>query len=407
MKIRILVAIIAVFNMSVSAQEKALWKAGVATTVITPDKPMRMAGYGARIKPATGKDQDLFGKALAIEDQKGNRVVFITLDLIGVTSELRAEVEQGVREKYNLPPHALVMNASHTHCGPAYGRPEVKDYFDGLVKKLIATVGRAIETSESARLSYAHAKCGFAMNRRTPSDNGFVNHPNPKGPVDHSVPVLRVDNAEGKLKAVLFGYACHNTSVGFLRWLGDYAGFAQQYFEADHPGVTAMFMMGCGGDQNPYPRGTAEWAAKHGRSLCTAVEAALEVTQRTLRHQNQIQGPLKSVMETVSLEFRTKNREDFEYPVQVIQFGNDLSMITLGNEVVIDYVLRLKRELGKADGPVVWVSGYSNVYSGYIPSKRVLIEGGYEARSRPWKDALEERIITKVHELFGKVNQAK
>ena len=152
---------------------------------------------------------------------------------------------------------------------------------------------------------------------------------------------------------------------------------------------------------------SAEWTAKHGRSLCTAVEAALEVTQRTMRHQNQIQGPLKSVMEMVSLEFRTKDRENFEYPVQVIQFGNDLSLITLGNEVVIDYVLRLKRELGKADGPVIWVAGYSNVYSGYIPSKRVLLEGGYEARSRPWKDALEERIIAKVHELFGKVNKEK
>ncbi len=407
MKARILLAIIAITLMPAFAAEKPPWKAGVATAVITPAKPMRMAGYGGRIKPATGKDQDLFGKALAIEDKKGNRVVFITLDLIGVTAELRMAVEQGVREKYKLPPHALVMNASHTHCGPAYGRPEVKDYFDGLVKKLVATVGRAIETSEPALLSYAHAKCGFAMNRRTPTDEGYRNHPNPKGPVDHSVPVLRVDNAEGKLKAVMFGYACHNTSVGYLRWLGDYAGFAQQYFEADHPGVTAMFMMGCGGDQNPYPRGTAEWAAKHGRSLCTAVEAALEVSQQTSRHQNQIQGPLKSVMETVPLEFTTKDRENFDYPVQVIQFGNDLSMITLGNEVVIDYVLRLKRELGRADGPEIWVSGYSNVYSGYIPSKRVLLEGGYEARSRPWKDALEERIIAKVHELFGKVNQAK
>ena len=407
MKIRILLALIAITLMPAFAAEKAPWKAGVATAVITPEKPMPMAGYGARKAPATGKDQDLFGKALAIEDQKGNRVVFITLDLIGVTAELRTAVEQGVREKYKLPPHALVINASHTHCGPAYGRPEVKDYFDGLVKKLIATVGRAIEASEPAHLSYAHAKCGFAMNRRTPTDEGYRNHPNPKGPVDHTVPVLRIDNAEGKLKAVMFGYACHNTSVGYLRWLGDYAGFAQQYFEADHPGVTAMFMMGCGGDQNPYPRGTAEWAAKHGRSLCTAVEAALEVTQRTLRHQNQIQGPLKSIMDTVALEFTTKDRDDFEYPVQVIQFGNDLSLITLGNEVVIDYVLRLKRELGKADGPVIWVAGYSNVYSGYIPSKRVLLEGGYEARSRPWKDTLEERIIVKVHELFGEVNKEK
>ena len=404
MKIPIMLAIIAITLTSTFAEEKAPWKVGVATVVITPQKPMPMSGYAARKAPATGKDQDLFGKALAIEGQDGARVIFITLDLIGVTAELRMAVEQGVREKYKLPPHALVMNASHTHCGPAYGRAEVKDYFDLLVKKLIRTVGRAIDNAEPARLSYAHAKCGFAMNRRTPADGGYKNHPNPNGPVDHTVPVLRIDNAEGKLKAVMFGYACHNTSVGYLRWLGDYAGFAQQYLEEDHPGVTAMFLMGCGGDQNPYPRGTAEWAAKHGRSLCTAVEAALEVTQRVERHQNQIQGPLKSVMDTVALEFTTKDRDDFEYPVQVIQFGNDLSIIPLGNEVVIDYVLRLKRELGKKEGPVIWVAGYSNVYSGYIPSKRVLLEGGYEAKSRPWKDALEERIINKVHELFGRLN---
>jgi len=243
------------------------------------------------------------------------------------------------------------------------------------------------------------------MNRRTPTEKGFANHPNPDGPVDHTVPVLRVGDSEGKLKAVMFGYACHNTSVGYLRWLGDYAGFAQQYFEESHPGVTAMFLMGCGGDQNPYPRGTSEWASKHGRSLCTAVEAALEVTQRTLRHQNELKGPLKTVMERVDLEFLPTNRDDFAYPVQVVQFGEGLSIITLGNEVVIDYSLRLKRELGQKDGPVIWVAGYSNVYSGYIPSKRVLEEGGYEARSRPWKPTLEERIIGKAHELFERVNR--
>ncbi|MGB0580208.1 MAG: neutral/alkaline non-lysosomal ceramidase N-terminal domain-containing protein [Limisphaerales bacterium] len=399
-----LILVILLLTGNAFAADAPTWKAGVATAVITPDRPMPMAGYGARKAPATGKDQDLFGKALAIEDSEGNRVVLITLDLIGVTADLRSAVEKQVQEKYQVPPHALVMNASHTHCGPAYGRAELKDYFDSIVNKLVKATGEAIENLAPSHLSYAHAKCGFAMNRRTPTDKGFYNHPNPNGPVDHTVPVLRVDDAAGKLKAVMFGYACHNTSVGFLRWLGDYAGYAQQYFEEAHPDVTAMFLMGCGGDQNPYPRGTSEWASKHGRSLCTAVEAALEVTQRTLRHQNRITGPLKTVMDTVQLEFRTADREPFDYPVQVIQFGNDLSIVTLGNEVVIDYVLRLKRELGKKDGPIIWVAGYSNVYSGYIPSKRVLEEGGYEARSRPWKPALEERIIAKTHELFERVN---
>ena len=200
----------------------------------------------------------------------------------------------------------------------------------------------------------------------------------------------------------MFGYACHNTTMGFRRWLGDYAGYAQAYFEEDHPGVTALFMMGCGGDQNPYPRSELKYAQMHGRSLATSVEAALEVSQRTLRHQRSLAGPVNSVLETVDLEFADPDRDDFTYPLQVIRFGKDITLIALGTEVVVDYSLRLKSELAQPDGAAIWVAGYSNVYSGYIPSKRVLLEGGYEARSRPWKPNLEEKIISKVHELVGR-----
>jgi len=214
---------------------------------------------------------------------------------------------------------------------------------------------------------------------------------------DHDVPVLRITGADDKLRAVVFGYACHNTTMGFRQIYGDYAGYAQEYFERDHPGTTALFMMGCGGDQNPYPRSTLILAQKHGRSLAMAVEAALD-TQQTPVH-----GPLQTSMTTVNLELTGKDREPFPYPVQIIQFGKDLSLITLGTEVVVDYSLRLKRELS-GRGPAIWVAGYSNVYSGYIPSKRVLLEGGYEAKSRPWKPELEERIIATSHELFDRFN---
>ncbi len=376
------------------------WRVGVAAAKITPEQRLHMAGYAGRKEPAEGTEQDLFGKAIAIEDRDGNRVVFVTLDLIGVLEKLRTEVATKVQEKYSLPPHALLMNASHTHCGPAYGREDAKDYFDSLATTLVDLVGQSLEQLQPANLSYSFARCSVAMNRRTPSDEGFRNHPNPSGPVDHTVPVLSVRNADDdELRAVVFGYACHNTTMGFLQWLGDYAGYAQEYFEQDHPDVTALFMMGCGGDQNPYPRSELKYAQMHGRSLATAVEAALEVNQGTLRHQRPIQGRLSSVLETVDLEFATPDRADFSYPVQVIRFGDDLMLVALGNEVVVDYALRLKRELTKPEGPAIWVAGYSNVYSGYIPSRRVLLEGGYEARSRPWKPTLEERIVGKVHEL--------
>jgi hypothetical protein len=380
------------------------WRVGVAAARITPEQRLHMAGYAGRKEPAEGTEQDLFGKAIAIEDRAGNRVVFVTLDLIGVLAKLRTEVASQVQEKYELPPQALLMNASHTHCGPDYGREDAQGYFASLTTTLVELVGQSLEQLQPAKLSYSVAKCSVAMNRRTPSETGFLNHPNPQGPVDHSVPVLSVRNpADDMLRAVVFGYGCHNTTMGFLQWLGDYAGYAQEYFEADHPGVTALFMMGCGGDQNPYPRSELKYAQQHGRSLATAVEAALEVNQRTPRHQQPLHGPLTSVLETVDLEFATPDRPDFAYPVQVIRFGNDLMLVALGTEVVVDYALRLKSELTKPDGPAIWVAGYSNVYSGYIPSQRVLLEGGYEANSRPWKPTLEERIVGKVHELVEKL----
>lgn len=380
------------------AIEPLSWKVGVATADITPGRPIRMAGYGGRKKPSQGTVEPIFAKAIAFEDEQGKRAVMVTLDLIGVVSSLREQVAQEAAAKYQIPGHALLLNASHTHCGPAYARDDAKDYFASMAGKIVAAIGESIARLEPAKLSYSHARAGFAINRRFPTPaKGFINSPYPDGPVDHDVPVLRVTGSDDKLRAVIFGYACHNTTMGFRQIYGDYAGYAQEYFEKDHPGATALFMMGCGGDQNPYPRSTLILAQKHGRSLAMAIEAAL-VTKQTPLH-----GPLQTSMTTVDLEFTSKGRDPFPYPVQIIQFGKDLSLITLGTEVVVDYSLRLKRELA-GRGPAIWVAGYSNAYSGYIPSKRVLLEGGYEAKSRPWKPELEERIIATTHELFDRFN---
>ncbi|MEO1997410.1 MAG: hypothetical protein ABGZ17_19305, partial [Planctomycetaceae bacterium] len=146
-----------------------------------------------------------------------------------------------------------------------------------------------------------------------------------------------------------------------------------------------------------------KYAQRHGRTLATAVEAALEVNQRTPRHQRTLSGKLQSTLETVDLKFAVMDRPDFAYPVQVIRIGDGLTLIALGSEAVVDYSLRLKAELARIDGPAIWVAGYSNVYSGYIPSRRVLLEGGYEARSRPWQPDLEQRIVKTVHALVTKL----
>ena len=381
------------------------WKAGLSTAKITPDTLMWMAGYAARKQPAEGTLQDLYAKALALEDEGGQRVVIVTLDLIGVLAVLRDSVAKQVEEQYQLPPAALVLNASHTHCGPEYrersGREEeARNYHQFLETTLVRLVGEALADLRPARLTYSSARAGFAMNRRRnyalPKDDVNANKaPNPDGPVDHDVPVLCVLDAEGNQRAVLFGYACHNTTLSFYQFCGDYAGWAQEYLEAEQPGMTALFMMGCGADQNPYPRREVELAQQHGRILATAVGAALFANPRPLH------GTLRSALEHVELPWADESREPRQYPVQVLQIGNDVTLVTLASEVVVDYSLRLKRELRRAPA-IVWVAGYTNGYYGYIPSERVLAEGGYEAPA--YAPGIEDRIIGKARELWHRLN---
>lgn len=407
---------------SVAPHVPANWKAGSATMKVTPQKLLWMAGYAARKKPAEGKVQELFAKALALEDEQGGKLVFVTLDLIGVPQLLRHEVAARAEKQFQLPPANLVMNASHTHSGPSLrttplteadkDNPRARDsweYTQKLQDDLVALIGKALADMQPARLTWNKARCGFAMNRRRdytlPPDHPNANKaPNPNGPVDHEVPALRVEAPDGTLKATLFGYACHNTSLGFYNWCGDYAGFAQEYLQEHRPGFTALFLMGCGGDQNPYPRRSdvvpgitdLELSMQHGRSLANAVEMALTVNPRP------VAGPIRAAYEEIKLSYASNKREDHDYPVQVIRIGKDLTLITLGSEVVVDYSLRFKREFAGEAG--VWVAGYSNDYTGYMPSLRVLKEGGYEAAAG-WADDVEDRIVKKVHELHRKVSK--
>jgi hypothetical protein len=437
---------------SAQAAEPAGWKAGVAVQDITPGQPMWMAGYGARNKPAEGKLTDLYVKALALEAPDGGRFVLLTSDLVGIPRALAEPVAAEVRKRKALPRERLMLTVSHTHCGPVlndalrtmYDMPadeasKIEPYTAKVKGWMIDVIIRALEDLKPARLAFGTSTARFAVNRRKPTDKGFINDANPEGPVDHDVPVLRVEAADGKLRAVAFGYACHNTTLQFYQWCGDYAGFAQMYLEEKHPGAVALFWMGCGGDANPLPRSKVELCKKYGRELADAVEGALTsrltpiIGDGAAKYAtialplDKLPGRDKWVADRLSKQHAVRNRaERFlklldeggqiddhyrHYPVQAWRLGG-LTWVALGGEVVVDYDLRLKRELGR-DVPL-WVAGYANDVMAYIPSKRVLQEGGYEgdtsmiAYGMPakWGPTIEERIIAQVRQLVAAVRAA-
>lgn len=436
-----------------AAEKESGWKAGVAVQTITPEQSMWMAGYGHRNKPSEGKLTELYVKALALEDPHGGRLVLLTSDLVGIPRSLAEPVAEEVRKRTGLPRDRLMLTVSHTHCGPVlrdslhtmYDMPpeeaaKIGPYTDKAKERMIDVIVRALNELKPARLSFGKGTARFAVNRRKPTDKGFINDAYPEGPVDHAVPVLRIDTPEGKLRAVVFGYACHNTTLQFYQWCGDYAGFAQQNIEDKHRGATALFWMGCGADANPLPRSKVELCKKYGRELTVAVEDTLAgrltpITGDSAAKYATIALPFDKLpsraqweAERRSKQFAVRNRAEHYlrildrgekidneyryYPVQVWRLG-ELTWVALGGEVVVDYSLRLQRELGR-ERPL-WIAGYANDVMAYIPSLRVLKEGGYEGDTSMipygmparWGPTLEERITAKVRSLENEVQTGR
>lgn len=446
MSLRTLVAILLVSVSLVGNATAAGWKAGAAREKLTPGQSMWMAGYGSRSHPATGFLNDLWAKALVLEDAGGKRAAIITLDLVGIGPDTANPILAALEKKHGLPRASVAICCSHTHSGPVLGKnlrslhydlidaeqqKLVDTYAAEFIDKVVALVGRAVQGLAPSELSYATGTATFAANRRNNTEAEVPKLREAgqlKGPFDHDVPVLKVTGADGKLVAVLFGYACHATVLSDYDWSSDYPGFAQEAIEREHPECTALFFAGCGADQNPIPRRQVELAKKYGAELAQSVEAVLAGEMKPLTAK------LDTKLTTIPLELtHVPSREEVEqdaksqdkyvaarakhylaeldagraipasynYPVEVWQLGDDLTFVALGGEVVVDYALRLKASHG---AKTTWVAGYSNDVMAYIPSRRVLTEGGYEGGGAmvyyslpsPWSPTLEESIVKAV-----------
>jgi hypothetical protein len=420
----------------------ATLRGGLAKVDITPRGPIWMSGYAARTHPSDGVLEPLWAKALAVESSPGGRIVIVSTDLVGIPRELSDDVAAKLKKQYGLNRSQLVINASHTHTGPVVwpnlrnltvfpdGEQEkLLDYRKSLDEALVSVVGAALRDLSPATIEFGEGAAGFAANRRTAI--------NPNGPVDHRVPVLKIADPAGRIRGIVFGYACHNTTLTgeFYQLSGDYAGFAAETIQQRHPGTTALFVMLCGADQNPNPRSSLELARQHGNALADEIEKVIA------GHMTSVSGPVRTAFRLAELRFAPRSRQDFEaelkskvpaqvrrgemmlkaldtgkkldgldYPLQAVRFGKTLTLLVLGGEVTVDYGLRARREYS---GEPLITAGYSNDVMSYIPSARVLREGGYEAvdsmfyyaQPGPYAEDVEERVFAAIRQVMKSVGR--
>ncbi|MDR3199166.1 MAG: neutral/alkaline non-lysosomal ceramidase N-terminal domain-containing protein [Planctomycetaceae bacterium] len=436
------VVILLLFANSVSAAD---WKAGVAKVKITPEENMWLAGYAARTRASEGVLLDLWAKALVLEDAEGNRGVLVTADLLGFPKQLSDSIRKQLHEKLGWNKAQIILNASHTHSGPVLIRSDLLEMYQPfseqekeklaryahlLERQIVDMVVEASQSLEPVILEAANGIARFQVNRRNNTEGKLTPLTELKGPNDYSVPVLKATNASGQIKAIVFGYACHPTTLSIYLWSGDYPGFAQAELEKYYPEAVAMFFQGAGGDMNPLPRHTIPLARQYGITLAAAVDRTLQEKMKTLPPAlkfafKEVMLPLdtfsaddltKIIQSTSQPEFhkrcakallnRYKDGEppfrSYPYSVQIWNIGG-LPLFIFGGELTVGYAVHLKQKYGEN----IFVLGYTNDEKGYIPTLTILKEGGYEGASSQmeyglpgiWSQDIETIIYEAVEEL--------
>lgn len=452
-----------------------VYKAGCAAVCITPEEPLWLAGYAVRKAPAGDKISDLYASAVALADQAGQRLVIASLDNLAINPAIADRVAENLQTRHGLARHELLLSATHTHYAPEF-RSNMhmfyhipKEYVakmstvtERLVSGLTNAIEQALVRMRPVRLFARRASASFAHNRRR---RGVVaGTPSPEDVFDHDVPVLDCIDRSGKHEAIVFGYACHQTTIqpDDLRYCGDWAGFAKEQLQREHPGAVVLFIPGASADQDPEPRGALELSRRYGSELATSVTA-------TFGAGTEISGPIRIGWADVSLplepvtdemidtmmtrddppqrvkakflrELKDQGEEfmtSYSAPLQVVRFGCELLIIALSGEPVVDWAHKFKREFERCANsdleavqeiadtatpasavhgrryPLVWVAGYCNDIFDYLPTHRIQVEGGYEGgRANLWNPIpapvtreAEHLITESVRDLVERVSE--
>jgi hypothetical protein len=431
------------YSVSAPTDNAKGWWAGVAKVKITPGESLWMAGYASRQHASDGTLQDLWSKALAIEDTEGNRALLITNDLLEIPKYYSDNIINRIGKAYGLKKSQIILNCSHTHSGPvmwdslgnwypldADMEKRVRAYSKSVENKIVELAGKALGSMVPVEIYAQNGIARFQVNRRNNKEPLSNLYTDMKGPNDYAVPVVKVTDRSGGLIAVAFGYACHSTVLDFYQYCGDYPGYAQAEIEKYYPGTTAMFFQGAGADQNPLPRRSVALAVQYGRTLAAAVDRVLSEKMRKLDpvlttayseinlefeglppSRDELVGLIQDSSSTLPYLKQTARTliqrldkgevfgNSYPYPCQVWKLGNQ-AIMAMGGELVIEYAIDLKNLFG----PDIFVLGYTTDVMAYIPTETILNEGGYEGTRSvfftiPWNKNIQSAIIGEMSRL--------
>ena len=428
-------------------------KVGVATLDITPTGPVWMHGYAGRKSPSTGVFKNLSASCIVFDNGR-TRAGIMAIDVCYIGTQQLAGIRE-VAEKLGIPPHQMMVNSSHTHCGPSFSSRNA-DYLRLFAARTSNLVEAAVADLKEAALDYTVGQSLVGLNRRQVGKDGKVAGiaPEPRKRIDMDVPVLRVLGRTNDVRALMFGYTCHPVTMGGYEISPDYPGPAREWIAAAFTNCQPVFLQGFGGDVRPRiatadgkfgyvlvdgKQMLTELGHQLGRDVVSAVcvppppllapvnrpftlaglseKLALPLkappkVERNLRARPSSAKP-KSPPEKPRPAVTATNPKDAkqtrEIELAVLRIGN-LYMVFGQGELCSEIGLRIKRELAdwsKRTRSRIWTCAYSHWGGGYIPHAAAYPEGGYEVTSSGVGPGSEAIIAGKAVKMIRALQSAK
>lgn len=405
-------------------------KAGVFKVDITPPIDIPLGGYANRTGPATGI-RDSLNAVVIVFDDDVTKVVIVTLDIIQVKYNEGQQICRAIEKVSGISQDKIILNASHTHGSPWLETDSI--YSNEVATKIADAVKIASENLNPVSIGYGEGAVNFNVNRRIVTEAGdCYNGLNPEGITDHRVKVLRVDDQKNIISplALIFHTACH---ANVFRWqntqvTADFPGEAKSFIERNFGNnTTAMFLQGCAGDirANLPEKGKTPKEPSFGRNgdeadlrwcaWSTGAEVVKTATWLGMNEQyenRQVDNSINAVAGLIKVDAKPGKealwpREHIvngkaNLPVKIITIGS-FCFVGLPGEPVVEYGLKIEEALKKMGFAHVFVMGYMDGDIGYIPTKKMFGEGGYEVTECSLQPTCEDEIIEGITTLANKI----
>lgn len=369
---------------SATGKEKNVWrgelKAGTTKVCLTPENPK------------VPVHDNVHARSLVLE-VNGRRIAFVSVDLGVYYSE---HLVAACKEKFGIS--QFMLSCSHTHSDPGNSYSAFYD------EQIMKSVDAAIKGMFPARVSAGHRsfpQLGF--NRLVVRDDGHAReswfsddhymseNPDriPFGPVDPEVGVIKIEDAEGRPRAILMNYACHADVV------------CQNYaISADYPGVAArkveeafgnnlncLFVQGAAGNvesliissrrTGPDDPFQTDYNAIERVGHLLAYETVK--LAKSISPKPGAETTLSYMNDELKFKGRFDKSADFDLHISTILINNDIAIATAPGELFVQLQLDWKKKVDVAHPFFFGYTWYQGTWPNYVPDIKSAAAGGYGA----------------------------